>query len=92
MATKLGIGNDHVAGGFLWEQVPSCRCGLLAKAIEDKVIFVSNMVEDGFNRCYMFLLTDQGELHRGDGTPISHCPWCGAQIRGLKKTSVSEHP
>ena len=66
---------DHVAGNFDWLVAPNCTCGLLAKAIDEHAIFVSNMTNGDFNICYVFLMTANGELHRDDGTPIEYCPW-----------------
>jgi len=85
MAPIPSLNPDHIAGGFDWAKPPSCRCGLLASAIEEKVIFVSNMIDGGYSVCYVFLLNNEGSLHRSTGTPIQYCPWCGEKIQVRKK-------
>jgi hypothetical protein len=41
---KIDVKPDHVDGGFEREKNPDCKCGQLAQAIKDKIIFVSNNV------------------------------------------------
>jgi hypothetical protein len=84
-AMNLNLEPNHIAGGFEWEKAPSCSCGLLAKAFEEKVIFASNITDEGRNLCYVFLLDSDGNLHRSDGTTIAYCPWCGDKIEIRKK-------
>lgn len=72
---------NHVAGGFEWEVPPKCQCGLLAKAIEDKWLFIPNMLnEDGNNVVYGFFVTADDDLANSSGTSLRFCPWCGDKI------------
>lgn len=76
---------DHIGGNFEWETPPDC-CGLLKAAVDDeKFVFVSNFTSEGFNSLYMLPVTSDGFLARSNGLPISHCPWCGTEIKVRKK-------
>ncbi|MFZ3078759.1 MAG: hypothetical protein WA109_03660 [Bellilinea sp.] len=91
MSTKsnnaLGMNEDHVGGSFEWEVEPNCSCGMLKNAVEDKVVFVSNLVDGGFNKFYIMPLAADGSLFRADGVVIENCPWCGDKILGKKAYS-----
>lgn len=81
---------DHIGANFEWDIEPKCTCGLLKKAVDEQFIFVSNFTSDGFNSFYMMPITADGYLMRENGLPISHCPWCGDEIKGKKKYANSE--
>ena len=86
---SLGMNKDHVSGSFEWEVEPNCSCGMLANAVEDKMIFVSNFTDEKSNQFYFMPLDSDGELFRENGVSISNCPWCGDKIQGKKKYSKS---
>ena len=75
---------NHIGGNFKWEIEPNCKCGIFKKAVEEQFIFASNITNDGFNTFYMMPVTADGYLIRENGVPISHCPWCGDEIKGKK--------
>ena len=81
---ELGINEDHVGGFFQWEIEPACSCGKVKQAIDDRFLFVSNFIFDGFNQFYMMPLSADGSLVRSGGVPIQNCPWCGDRIKGRK--------
>jgi hypothetical protein len=79
---------DHVWPNFKWEKKPECQCGQLARAVEDKFLFVSNFTDgkeaQKSNVFYMMPLAADGTPIRSDGVPIHFCPWCGDRIVGRK--------
>ena len=91
MARQIDViqNEDHVSGNFQWEKKPTCSCGRLMQAVEEKFIFVSNFVkgqgEDRQNVFYMMPVNADGYLANSDGITIENCPWCGDPIRGRKK-------
>lgn len=87
MSKKIDVdqNKDHIGGNFEWEIAPKCSCGMTAKAVEDKFIFVSNFTADGFNQFYMLPVDADGYLARDDGVMFSHCPWCGDELKARKK-------
>ncbi len=87
MSDKIHIeqNHDHIGGNFKWEIEPTCKCGKIKDATEEKFVFVSNFTNRGFNQFYMMPVTADGYLFRDDGVQISHCPWCGDEIKGKKK-------
>lgn len=82
---KVDVKPDHIHGNFEWETEPSCKCGQLAQAIEDKMFFVCNVTDFGANKLYMLPLHDDGFLRHSDGVEIAYCPWCGEKMIGKKK-------
>ena len=81
----LGMNENHVGGYFEWELEPTCSCGMFLKAImEEKMVFVSDLVENDFNMCYIMSLSADGSLTRDTGVTINYCPWCGEKIQGRK--------
>ena len=82
----LRLGKNHVGGGFEWSTEPICSCGKVKEAVDEgKYLFVSNFTEADYNIFYMMPLAADGTLARNQGVEISHCPWCGDQIKGQKK-------
>jgi len=79
--------SNHVAGGFEWDKAPTCGCGMLASAIEDHMIFVSDRVLEGHNLCYVYFLATEDDSLREPWRQsfISNCPWCGDTIQVKKK-------
>lgn len=86
MSDKIRVeqNNNHIGGNFKWDVEPNCKCGKIKDAVDEQFVFVSNLTSDGFNEFYMMPVTADGYLFRTNGLPISHCPWCGDQIRGKK--------
>jgi hypothetical protein len=82
---NLNLKPDHIHGGFEWEKKPDCKCGQLAEAIKDKIIFVSNHSDFNANMLYLFPLHHDGFLRYDSGVPIAYCPWCGDRVRVKKK-------
>ncbi len=82
---RVDQAHDHIGGNFEWEIEPNCKCGRIKEAVDEQFVFVSNFTDDGFNHFYMMPVTAEGYLFRGNGLPISHCPWCGDKIQGRKK-------
>ena len=80
----ISYGYNHANGDFEWDVPPSC-CSLLKTCFEDKGIFVSNFVEEGFNHCYLQPVTAEGDWLYSKGVPIRFCPFCGTKIQVLKK-------
>lgn len=85
MPKDLGITKNHIGGNFEWEIEPSCSCGRLKEAVEERFLFVSNFTDGGDNQFYMMPLDSGGDLFRSEGLPISNCPWCGDKIKARKK-------
>jgi hypothetical protein len=77
---------DHIGGNFEWEIEPSCTCGNIKQAVQDRFIFVSNLVEeDGLNKLYFIPVSAGGSITVSDGMTFDYCPWCGDRIAARKK-------
>lgn len=80
----ISLKTDHVNGGFEWDIEPSC-CNFFKEAVQNKFIFVSNTIANGYNLFYIMPLDYEGYLFKSDGMHISNCPWCGNKIQAKKK-------
>lgn len=81
---EIAIPEDHVEGGFKWSKAPTCRCGQLAHAFEEKFFFVSNFTDGDEATVYMMPVDAAGFMVRSSGVAIANCPWCGDKIRVSK--------
>lgn len=81
---ELNLKEDHVSDGFEWKEKPSCKCGMFLHAIQDRIIFVSNVIVEDSNTFYMCPLDSEGRLYHRHELPIVFCPWCGDRVRGRK--------
>jgi len=75
--------SDHIHGGFEWEIEPNCKCGQLAQAIRDKIIFVSNYTD--FNASILYILPIHSDGFQRTSMQIAYCPWCGDRVKAKKK-------
>jgi hypothetical protein len=89
MTSKLNleIRPDHVEGRFKWDAEPSCSCGRLKGAFQERFFFVANMVEGNNSMVYMMPVDSHGHLARSGGVQIYNCPWCGDKIK-VRKSRV----
>ncbi len=53
---RLEFEDDHIQDNFEWETPPSC-CDGLKRAFTEGAAFVSNIVTDPYNHCYIMPVT-----------------------------------
>jgi len=86
--TWVPVSADDVWGRFDWVLRPQCRCGGIARAVEDGLVFVSEALvgegESQSNRFYMLPVQGDGFFALNEGIAIACCPWCGDRIVGRR--------